>query len=854
VIGPFPTNHASVWNKDQNCSYEVGLKVFKIMNGNQNDQVLSDSDITTLQPGNPGPTQNLQVSLPTCQYQIDLILFPNEPWTSAKQIRGWIQWDAPQCTNTPPPTAPICSPSTQTVDVGQNANFNATGGNGSFTWTGGGNPSTGSGSSFHTSYSSSGTKTVTVTSNGLTDQCIVIVQTPNEPPVYCSPATQTINVGGTAHFAATGGNGSFTWTGGGVPSTGSGSSFDTSYLTVGTKTVTVRSGTRTAQCVTVVQTPPDSPVYCSPATQTINVGGTAHFAATGGNGSFTWTGGGSPSTGSGSSFNTTYSSAGTKTVTVRSGTRTAQCQAIVQPVVHEAPSCSPSTQNAIVGQTVNFSATGGNGSFSWSAPNGNPVTGSGSAFHTSYSTAGTRTVTVTSNGLTDQCIVVVTPIVTDDISCTPTNQTVNVDESASFTATGGDGAFHWTASGGSPSTGSGSSFNTSYSSSGAKHVLVNDNSGHTAQCNVQVNPIIVGAPVCNPSSQNVNVDEIANFTATGGNGSFHWSASGGSPSSGNGSSFQTEYGYQGTYTVTVTSNGLSDQCIVHVDEENEDDLTCSPGNQDVDIDEWVTFRASGGSGDYRWTADDGDPDSDTGRTFTTRFEDDGRYTVRVRDDNGNSATCRVDVEDDHNSDRPSCRPSSQTANVNEQIEFFANDGTGDYEWEARDGSPRYGYGSRFTTSFDEPGTYEVELDSNGETDTCEVEIRETNNGAPFCSPSLQNANVNDYVTFSASGGNGSYSWNSSFNSSPATGSGSSFGARFLTPGTKFVTVTSNGLTSQCAILIGSVLGASTIVTGPTETAAAAAGLGLLGAIGAYGAVYRERSKKFISKLTRLIRR
>jgi hypothetical protein len=784
VIGPFPTNHASVWNKDQNCSYEIGLKVFKIMNGNQNDQVLFDEDIKTVQPGNPGPTQNLQVSLPTCQYQIDLVLFPNEPWTSAKQIRGWIQWSAPQCTNTPPPPtpiAPVCSPSTQTVNIGENANFTATGGNGSFSWTSSGNPSNGSGSNFHTSYLTSGTKTVTVTSGGLSDQCTVIVR-PTPPPTptapVCSPSTQTVNIGENANFTATGGNGSFSWTGGGSPSTGSGSAFHTSYSSAGTKTVTVTSGGLTDQCIVVVRSTPPTP---------------------------------------------------------------------------QSPVCSPSSQNAIVGQTVNFSATGGNGSFSWTG-GGSPSTGSGSAFHTSYSSAGTKTVTVTSGGLTDQCIVIVAPIIVNDISCTPANQTINIGDTASFTATGGDGAFHWTASGGSPSTGSGSSFQSTYSTSGSKNVLVNDNSGHSAQCNVQVNPIIVGAPVCNPSSQNANIDETVNFSATGGNSSFHWSASGGSPSSGNGSSFNTEYGYEGTYTVTVTSNGLSDQCIVHVDEENNDDLTCSPGNQDAEVDEWVTFRASGGSGDYRWTADDGDPDSDNGRTFTTRFDDEGRYTVRVRDDEGHSATCRVDVEDDHNSDRPSCRPSSQTANVNEQVEFFANDGTGDYEWEARDGSPRYGYGSRFTTSFDEPGTYEVELDSNGETDTCEVEIRETNNGAPFCSPSLQNANVNDFVTFSASGGDGSYVWNSSFNSSPATGSGSSFGARFLTPGTKFVTVTSNGFTSQCAILIGSVLGASTVVTGPTETAAAAAGIGLLGAIGAYGAVYRERSKKFISKLTRLIRR
>lgn len=706
---------ASITNNSTSCTYHAGLASYRVYDhsdgtDNQTQPFIMTQQLhrTNLLNIAPGQTKNFSVALPSCAYQVDLFEGPNAPvppsfglLTSTHTMFTWeINESLDLCGETQLPP-PVCSPSTQTVQIGQNAYLSASGGSGSYGWSSpGGSPSAGVGSNYHVSYSTAGTKTVTVNSNGQTDQCHVTVQQPpSDPPVYCSPTTQTVGIG----------------------------------------------------------------------------------------------------------------------------------------------------------ENANFTATGGNGSFSWTS-SGNPASGSGSSFHTSYSTAGTKTVTVTSGSRSAQCTVIVPPVVVGDISCSPLNQNVNINETASLSASGGDGAFHWTASGGSPSTGNGQNFQTAYNSVGYKYVLVNDNSGHTAQCNVQVNSIAEG-PVCNPSNQNVNVDENAHLSASGGNGTYFWSVSGSGASddSGTGSNFNTSFSVPGTKTVTVTSNGLSDSCTVFVNEE-DDDLSCSPSNQDVETGDWVTFRANGGSGTYRWTADDADPDSDTGRTFTTQFDYEGNFTIRVRDSAGHTATCRVDVEDDFTPRRPSCSPSSQDASVNEQVEFYANGGTGNYEWTARDGSRRSGFGSRFITSFDEPGRYTVRLESNGETDTCEVDIDDNNDGAPFCSPSVQNANVNDFVTFSASGGNGNYSWSTSADGSPSFGSGSSFGTRFVTPGNKFVIVSSNGRTSQCLVQIGSVLGASTVITGPTETAAAAAGIGFLGALGAYGAIYRERSKKFLSKLTRLIRR
>ncbi|TSC75001.1 MAG: exported protein of unknown function [Parcubacteria group bacterium Gr01-1014_30] len=82
--------------------------------------------------------------------------------------------------------------------------------------------------------------------------------------------------------------------------------------------------------------------------------------------------------------------------------------------------------------------------------------------------------------------------------------------------------------------------------------------------------VTVGAPPppppvsCSPSSSGIIAGSSATFTAAGGNGSYSWSAPGGSPSSGTGSSFTATYTTSGTYYITVSSAGQSDICTLGV--------------------------------------------------------------------------------------------------------------------------------------------------------------------------------------------------------------------------------------------------------------------------------------------------
>lgn len=80
------------------------------------------------------------------------------------------------------------------------------------------------------------------------------------------------------------------------------------------------------------------------------------------------------------------------------GLGTAPTLDITWTAVMPKPTCSPQNQTVAVGETVNFTAGGGNGiSYNWNAPGASLSSGSGQTFSTSYSAPGTYLVDVTSS-------------------------------------------------------------------------------------------------------------------------------------------------------------------------------------------------------------------------------------------------------------------------------------------------------------------------------------------------------------------------------------------------------------------------------------------------------------------------
>lgn len=151
---------------------------------------------------------------------------------------------------------------------------------------------------------------------------------------------------------------------------------------------------------------------CSPATQTVNVGQSATFTASGGAGGYTWYAPDVSLTNpTGSGFVVTYNTPGTRIITVNAAGLSANCTLnVVSPggsTTGGTLACSPATQSATVGQSATFTATGGTGSYVWSAPELTLVNPTGSGFTVNYATTGTKTITVTSGNQSAVCTLAV---------------------------------------------------------------------------------------------------------------------------------------------------------------------------------------------------------------------------------------------------------------------------------------------------------------------------------------------------------------------------------------------------------------------------------------------------------------
>lgn len=343
--------------------------------------------------------------------------------------------------------------------------------------------------------------------------------------------------------------------------------------------------------------PPPATLTCAPENQTANVGDVTAFSAQGGNGTYTWTSPGSPATGVGTNFSSAFSTSGQETVTVSSGNQTANCSVTINtpaaPLV-----CAPENQSINVGDIAVFSATGGNGSYSWTSP-GSPATGVGTNFSSEFSTQGTKTVNVTDGTNTAHCSVTVSPL-----SCTVPNATLNTtlnisQNSATLNAyvdPQGNSTTYYFEYGPTISYGYTTAQQTITTAQNVSATINNlqPNTDYYFRIKVQNTcgsqnpawsfvtpgnpppPYYPPAPIrypvtCGPQTQTVNVGDWASFWAANGgsyfgDGSYSWtSSSDANPSYGSGSGFGTRFQSPGQKIVTVTSSyGSSAQCVVNV--------------------------------------------------------------------------------------------------------------------------------------------------------------------------------------------------------------------------------------------------------------------------------------------------
>ncbi len=150
-----------------------------------------------------------------------------------------------------------------------------------------------------------------------------------------------------------------------------------------------------------------TPVSCSAAVSTVAPNQAAIFTATGGNGSYVWSGTNLNITNAtGNQFAVSYPTPGVYTIVVSSAGFSGSCtMTVAGTIASGALVCSPAVQNVVLGQTATFTATGGNGTYTWSSPDLTITNASGTGFSASYASTGLKLMTVSSQGVLATCSV-----------------------------------------------------------------------------------------------------------------------------------------------------------------------------------------------------------------------------------------------------------------------------------------------------------------------------------------------------------------------------------------------------------------------------------------------------------------
>lgn len=368
----------------------------------------------------------------------------------------------------------VITPQTATVAIGTTQQFTATGGTAPYTWSVS-NPAVGSIDATTGLFTAvaSGTTTVSATdAAGLVGTSGTITVT----AVVVSPDTAGLGVGQSLQFTATGGTAPYAWSSAN-PSVAS-INATTGLLTAlapGTTTVTATDANGfadTSGTITVSQ------VSVSPQTALLAVGGTLQFTATGGTAPYTW----SSSNLAVATINATTGlltavGAGTVTVTATDANGVSASSGTIEV---RRVTVAPLSASVIVGQTLQFTATGGRAPYVWSVSN--PAVASIDAATGLLTALAPGSVVVTATDADGIAGSSGTITVTQNhvITITPNTATVRLFGTRQFTASGGATPYTWRLS--NPAVGTISSTGLFRARRiGTTTVIATDADGHTGQ-------------------------------------------------------------------------------------------------------------------------------------------------------------------------------------------------------------------------------------------------------------------------------------------------------------------------------------------------------------------------------------
>ncbi len=657
-----------------------------------------------------------------------------------------------------------------------------------YNWTaGGGGIVTGTGNEVQIAWSTIGLKTISVTA---TDDCgtsavrnatvnVLSCIAPAQPSVItrtlgseCTSASAMYSV--TAEQGVT-----YTWSlsaGGTITSSGN-SATVVWNATTGSRTITVTPsnlcGNGTARTLSVmVGSSPAQPSAITGSTSVCTGASTAYSVTNVTGTTYTWdTGGAGTISGSGNAITVTWNSAGAKTLTV---TPSNACGAGLVRTLSVSVTSTPSQSSVITGATAvqtgsssQYSITQESGvTYAWNGGIGATVTGSGNLVSISWSSAGSKTITVTpSNGcgagaartLTVNVSDCVIPAQPSTVSGS-TTACVGIGSIYSVTATGGV-SYNWDPGLDGAVVGSGNSVTLTWSTNGSKIITVTPfnacGNGPTRTFNVTVSgapmqpSVITGSTAaCKDATTAYSVTNVPGVTYT-------WETGGKGTVSGSGSSVNITWTNTGTNTLVVTPStscgtGISRTLTVVVNRV-PDPVSEITGSFSGCVNTAIPFSVTNVSGvTYTWNGGANSTPSSATNSPTVTWTTAGSKTLTVTPSNscgnGLSASRTITITPLPSAAGAITGSTAATEGV-AQTYSVANVAGTTYTWSGGSGATIIGVGNSVQISWSSIGSKTVSVTPSNACGSATANTLGVTVGSAPCAPLGAPANVTGSTSF-----------------------------------------------------------------------------------------------------------
>lgn len=660
-----------------------------------------------------------------------------------------------------------------------------------------------SSSGAYTAPNATGTDTVTVTdAEGDSANAAVTINA----ALAISPTTITLAVNNATTFSAGGGVGGYTYSivsGGGSIDSGTGAF--TAPASSGTTVVRVTDSIGNTSDATVTINPA---LAISPSSKTMAINNTFTFGATGGVSPYSYSLVSGVGSIDASGVYTAPNSTGTATVRVTDSLGNTSDASIT---VNPALTIDPSTKTLAVNNTFTFAGVDGAPTYTYSIVAGGGTINSSTGQYTAPNAAGTATIRVTDsmNNTADASVTI-----NAALEISPSSKTLAVNNTFTFSATGGAGTYSYSVVSGGGSIDANSGLYTAPASTGSAVVRVTDTLGNTSDANVTIN----AALAISPTTWTLNINESKAFSASGGVAPYTFSVvAGGDGSIVAATGAYTAAGFAGADTVRVTDSlGNTADAAVTIN----GPLIIDPTAVTVAINNVFDFNAYGGTGPYTFSKVSGGGSIDQNSGSFTAPNATGTTVVRVTDSLGATSDATITIN-------PSLAisPTSKTLAVNNTFTFAGVDGVPPYSFSVAAGTGSIDATTGEYTAPASSGTATVRVtDARGNTADAAVTI----NPALAISPTSKTLAVNNVFTFTGSGGVTPYT----FSVSAGTGSIDSSSGEYTAPaasGTATITLTDDyGNTATASVTINPALAisptSSVVIINKTATFSATGGV------------------------------